>query len=98
MMQSKVADYLASIVSLIVMATYELPGLVSLECDLNRMPNIDSFKANPLKCPSRSSTASRTVICPQVATAIDDVTRRRLRTVCNSSLYSESNVLRSRIS
>jgi hypothetical protein len=46
MMESKVADYLASIASLIVMATYELPGLVSLKCDLNRMPNIDSFRAN----------------------------------------------------
>jgi hypothetical protein len=46
MMQSKVADYLASIASLIVMATYELPGLVSLKCDLKRMPNIDSFKEN----------------------------------------------------
>jgi hypothetical protein len=46
MTESKVADYLASIASLIVMATYELPGLVSLGCDLNRMPNIDSFRAN----------------------------------------------------
>jgi hypothetical protein len=46
MMQSKVADYLASIASLIVMATYELPGLVTLNCDLNRMPNIDSFRTN----------------------------------------------------
>jgi hypothetical protein len=45
MMQSKVADYLASIASLIVMATYELPGLVTLNCDLNRLPHIDSFKA-----------------------------------------------------
>jgi hypothetical protein len=39
MMQSKVADDLAGIASLIVMATYEFPGLVSLRCDLNRMPN-----------------------------------------------------------
>jgi hypothetical protein len=45
-MQSKVADYLASIASLIIIATYEFPGLVSLECDLNRMPNIDSFREN----------------------------------------------------
>ncbi len=46
MMESKVADYLASVASLIVIATYEFPGLVSLRCDLNRMPNIDSFKEN----------------------------------------------------
>jgi hypothetical protein len=45
-MESKVADYLASIASLIVIATYDLPGLVSLKCDLNRMPNIDSFREN----------------------------------------------------
>ena len=46
MMDSKVADYLASIASLIIMATYDLPGLVKLSCDLNRMPNVDSFKNN----------------------------------------------------
>jgi hypothetical protein len=46
MRESKVADYLASIASLIIMATYDLPGLVNLSCDLNRMPNVDSFKEN----------------------------------------------------
>jgi len=46
MMQAKVADYLACIVSLIVIATYDLPELVSLGCDPERMPNIDSFRAN----------------------------------------------------
>ena len=46
MMQSKVADYLAGIASLIVLATYDIPELVSLGCDLNRMPNIDAFRAN----------------------------------------------------
>lgn len=46
MMQGKVADYLASIASLIVIATYDIPELVSLGCDLNRLPNIDAFRAN----------------------------------------------------
>ena len=45
-MQAKIADYLACIVSLIVIATYDFPELVSLGCDLDRMPNIDAFKAN----------------------------------------------------
>ncbi len=46
MMQLKVADYLASIASLIVIATHDLPELVSLNCDLNRMPHIDEFRAD----------------------------------------------------
>jgi hypothetical protein len=46
MMLAKVADYLACIVSLIVIATYDFPELVSLGCDLGRMPNIDAFRAN----------------------------------------------------
>jgi hypothetical protein len=46
MMQAKIADYLACIVSLIVIATYDFPELISLRCDLGRMPNIDTFKAN----------------------------------------------------
>lgn len=46
MMEPKVADYLTSIASLIVIATYELPGLTSLACDLSRMPSIDRFRAD----------------------------------------------------
>jgi hypothetical protein len=46
MMEPKVADYLASVASLIVIATHDHPELVSLNCDLNRMPNIDEFRAN----------------------------------------------------
>jgi hypothetical protein len=45
-MEVKIADYLACIVSLIVLATYDFPELVSLGCDLDRMPNIDTFRAN----------------------------------------------------
>jgi hypothetical protein len=45
-MEPEVADYLTSIASLIVMATYDIPGLISLGCDLNRMRNIDAFRAN----------------------------------------------------
>lgn len=46
MMESKIADYLTCIATLIVIATIDLPGLISLGCDLNRMPNIDTFRAN----------------------------------------------------
>jgi hypothetical protein len=45
-MEPEVADYLTSIASLIVMATYDIPGLISLGCDLRRMPNIDAFREN----------------------------------------------------
>jgi hypothetical protein len=45
-MQPKIADYLVSIATLIVIATIDFPGLISLGCDLNRMPNIDSFQDN----------------------------------------------------
>lgn len=46
MMEPKVADYLSSVASLIVIATIDFPGLISLECDLGRMPNIEAFRAN----------------------------------------------------
>jgi hypothetical protein len=46
MMESEVADYLTSIASFIVLATHDLPGLISLNLDLNRMPNIDQFRAS----------------------------------------------------
>lgn len=46
MMEPEVADYLASIASFIVLATHDLPGLISLNLDLKRMPNIDQFRAD----------------------------------------------------
>ena len=46
MMEPKVADYLTCIATIIVIATIDLPELISLGCDLNRMPNIDTFRAN----------------------------------------------------
>jgi hypothetical protein len=45
-MGPKIADYLTSIATLIVIATIDFPGFISLGCDLNRMPNIDSFRDN----------------------------------------------------
>jgi hypothetical protein len=42
----KVADYLGNIVTLIVNATVDLPCLISLQCDLGRMPNIEPFRSN----------------------------------------------------
>jgi len=46
MLEPKVADYLTCIATLIVIATFDFPGLISLGCDLNRMPNIDTFRQN----------------------------------------------------
>jgi hypothetical protein len=46
MMEPEIADYLTSIASLIILATHDLPGLISLNLDLSRMPNIDQFRAN----------------------------------------------------
>ena len=46
MMEPEIADYLTSIAALIVMATHDLPGLISLGLDLDRMPNIDAFRQN----------------------------------------------------
>jgi hypothetical protein len=45
-MEAKNADYLASIASLVVFATIDPPGLLTLGYDLNRMPNIDSFQTD----------------------------------------------------
>ena len=42
-MTQKVVDYLESICTLIVVATFDLPGCISLGCDLNRMPNVEPF-------------------------------------------------------
>lgn len=44
MMEPKIADYLTSIASLVIFATYDLPGLISLECDLTRIPHVDEFR------------------------------------------------------
>jgi hypothetical protein len=43
-MTQKVVDYLESISTLIVVATFDLPGCISLGCDLNRMPNVEPFR------------------------------------------------------
>jgi len=45
-MEPEIADYLTSIATLIVIATYDIPGLISLDCDLDRMPNVDQFRAD----------------------------------------------------
>jgi hypothetical protein len=49
MMEPKIADYLTCIATLIVIATHDLPDLISLECDLDRMPHIDAFRENVMK-------------------------------------------------
>jgi hypothetical protein len=45
-MEPEIADYLTAIATLIVIATYDIPGLISLDCDLERMPSVDAFKEN----------------------------------------------------
>lgn len=45
-MEPEVADYLTAIATLIVIATIDLPRFIPLDCDLNRMPNIDTFREN----------------------------------------------------
>jgi len=43
-MERKVADYLTSISTLIIAATFDLPGWVALGCDLGRTPNVEPFR------------------------------------------------------
>jgi hypothetical protein len=43
-MERKTADYLVSIAILIVATTFDFPEWVPLGCDMNRMPNIESFR------------------------------------------------------
>jgi hypothetical protein len=43
-MESKLADYLTCVATLIILATHDLPDLVSLRCDLQFLPNADSFQ------------------------------------------------------
>ncbi|MCU1271101.1 MAG: hypothetical protein JWN74_2395 [Acidobacteriaceae bacterium] len=46
----KIADYLASIGTLIVITTFdEFPHLIPLGCDLNRMPNVEPFRLQVAK-------------------------------------------------
>jgi hypothetical protein len=45
-MDSKIPDYLVNIATVIVNATLDPPGLISLGLDLQRMPSIDSFHAD----------------------------------------------------
>ncbi len=44
-MNHPIGDYLACIVSLIVLAIVDWPDLISLGCDLDRMPSIEPFRA-----------------------------------------------------
>jgi hypothetical protein len=44
-MNPKIADYLASVGTLIVATTFdEFSELIPLGCDLNRMPNVEPFR------------------------------------------------------
>jgi len=45
-MVPKIADYLTSISTLVVIATYELPGLISLGFDVTRLPLTEQFREN----------------------------------------------------
>ena len=43
-MEPKIADYLVSTSTLIVVATFEFKEWIPLGCDLNRMPNVEPFR------------------------------------------------------
>jgi hypothetical protein len=43
-LEEKRADYLTSIVTLFITASFELPGWIHLGCDINRMPNAERFR------------------------------------------------------
>ena len=43
-MESRVADYIESVVRLIIATTYDFPQWVSLGCDLARMPAVEPFR------------------------------------------------------
>jgi hypothetical protein len=43
-MTPKIADHLTSIATVIVVGTYDLPGLISLGCDHARMPHLEAFR------------------------------------------------------
>ncbi len=40
----KIADYLISVATLIVVTTFEFPEWIPLGCDLNRMPHVEPFR------------------------------------------------------
>lgn len=48
-MTPKIVDYLTSIATVIVVGTFDLPGLISLGCDYARMPNVESFREQVFK-------------------------------------------------
>ena len=43
-MTPKIADYLTSIATIIVVGTFDFPGLISLGCDHARMPHVEAFR------------------------------------------------------
>jgi hypothetical protein len=43
-MEPKLADFLVSISSLIVVTTFDFPGWIPLGCELSRMPNVEPFR------------------------------------------------------
>ena len=44
LLRPKVADYVTSIASLMFAATFDAPGWISLDCDLDRMPIAEQFR------------------------------------------------------
>ena len=44
-MEAKVADYLTSVVTLIIATTFDFSGWISLQCELGRMPHDEPFRA-----------------------------------------------------
>jgi hypothetical protein len=51
-MTFKTADYLESIATLIAATTFDLPGWISLGCDMDRMPNVEPFRVQVVEVAS----------------------------------------------
>jgi len=51
-MRPKIVDYITSLRTLIVVATFDLPGWISLGCDLSRMPHVEPFETNAARVTS----------------------------------------------
>jgi hypothetical protein len=64
-MNPKIADYLASVGTLIVATTFdEFSELIPLGCDLNRMPNVESFRLSVAHSVPRVLGANSNIALP----------------------------------
>jgi hypothetical protein len=63
-MKRKAADYLISISTLIVAATFDFPEWIPLSCDLNRMPRVEPFRLAVFEATREITDAERRIPLP----------------------------------